>query len=304
MTVSPDWFFSTLAQASAASIGFLLAFIAAIYSTRKSRVNDRTLRLLEHLSDTESEFDPLLDAMSRHISATAGIPVEGNVISEMKEINLNQEEIQEMAEGFDKPNTMVFYANLERAKKLMNLLVGPQPNNKKADQLAKLNETTNAMVENVGMAKNAMVLYSEISEEEDIPDDYAREDIFGSIPEIQNWLESEYSSEQATTLAGWNEVLRNYRHQTVRGGQFAQNTDLVVDFKEFEIVLTSVKRLFVIGVILPMLFLLYDFPSWWVSISGLWLTALELAFVVVIGFLSWRLFSTVNQLIKLGDNLD
>jgi hypothetical protein len=285
MTVSPDWFFSTLAQASAASIGFLLAFIAAIYSTRKSRVNDRTLRLLEHLSDTESEFDPLLDAMSRHISATAGIPVEGNGISEMKEINLNQEEIQEMAEGFDKPNTMVFYANLERAKKLMNLLVGPQPNNKKADQLAKLNETTNAMVENVGMAKNAMVLYSEVSEEEDIPDDYAREDIFGS-------------------LAGWNEVLRNYRHQTVRGGQFAQNTDLVVDFKEFEIVLTSVKRLFVIGVILPMLFLLYDFPSWWVSISGLWLTALELAFVVVIGFLSWRLFSTVNQLIKLGDNLD
>lgn len=304
MTVSPDWFFSTLAQASAASIGFLLAFIAAIYSTRKSRVNDRTLRLLEHLSGTESEFDPLLDAMSRHLSATAGIPVEGNGISEMKEVSLSQEEIQEMAEGFDKPNTMVFYANLERTKKLMNLLVGPQPNNKKADQLAKLNETTNAMVENVGKAKNAMVLYSEITEGEDIPDDYAREDIFGFIPEIENWLESEYSNEQGATLAGWIEVLREFRHQTVRGGQFAQNTDLVVDFEEFEIVLTSVKRLFVIGVILPMLFLLYDFPSWWVSINGLWLTALELVFVVVIGFLTWRLFSTVNQLIKLGNNLD
>jgi len=304
MTVPPDWFFSTLAQASAASIGFLLAFIAAIYSTRKSRVNDRTLRLLEHISEVETEYDPLLDAMSRHLAAKSGIPVEGGGMTKMKETDLNQDELEQLAEGYEKPNVRILYANLERTQKLLDFLVGPQPNNKKAEQLAKLNETTKAMAENVGKEKNAMVLYGEITEEDEIPDDYAREDIFEFIPEIENWLEAQYSNEQGATLVGWGEVLRELRHQTVRGGQFAQNTDLVVDFEEFEIVLRQVKRLFVAGVILPMLFLLYDFPSWWITLRGLWLTAVEVAILIVIGILTWRLFGAVNTLINLGNNLD
>lgn len=304
MTVSPDWFFSTLAQAVAASIGFLLAFLAAIYSTRKARVNDRTLRLLEHISEVESKFDPLLEAMSRHLVAKAGIPVEGGGIAEMKEIDLSQEQLEQMAEGYEKPNARVLYANLERTQKILDFLVGPQPNNKKAKHLARLNETTNAMVDNVGKAKNAMVLYGEITEEDEIPDGYGREDIFPLIPEIQNWLESHYSAEDGSTLVGWSEVLRELKQQTVRGGQFAQNTDLVVNFEEFEIVLRQVKQLFVVGVILPLLFLLYDFPSWWITLRGLWLTAIEFLFILVIGLLTWRLFGAVNTLINLGDNLD
>lgn len=304
MPVSPDWFFSTLAQAAAASIGFILAFVTVIYSTRKNRVNDRTQRLVEHLSSVESEFDPLLEAMEQHLASTAGIPVAGGSISPMKEIELGQDELEEMAEGHSKPNTRILYANIVRTQKLLNLLVGPQPSDKKAEHLRSLNQTTSAMAETVGRTSNAIPLQQEITESEDSPDTAEREEVFPPIPPLQTWLESRYSSESGSTIVGWAEVLRGLKDETVRGGQFAQNTNLVVDFEEFDIVLGQVKRLFVIGVIVPMVFLLHDFPSWWISIHGLWLTTVEFLILLVICVLTWRLFGAISTLINLGSNLD
>ena len=161
--VAPETFFSTVAQATAASIGFILAFIAVLYSTRKAQTSNRKFRLTDHLKEVESEFDPVLEAIERQLSSKGDFPVAGGGISEMKKIGISQDRLDELAEGFDQELAVKLYANVVRAQKLLNLLVTPQPNEEKREYLEYLNFTTSDMAETAVKARTALPLHNEPS---------------------------------------------------------------------------------------------------------------------------------------------
>lgn len=56
----PAWFFSTLAQSTAAIIGFIIAFSAVLYQLDRQRRERRTQELREELIDFEDEYDEVL----------------------------------------------------------------------------------------------------------------------------------------------------------------------------------------------------------------------------------------------------
>jgi len=295
--VSPAWFFSTLAQATAASIGFILAFVAALYSARKSQTANRKFRLMDHLREVEEEFDPLLEAMSNHLAAKGEFPVAGDTISQMKDIERDQDELENMAQEFKTPKAVKLYANLTRTQNILDIIVTPQPNRTKEEYLQYLNFTTNNMSETVGMAKNALVLFAELTDEDYDPDDPAREAIFPSIEETEIWLEKNFINEDGNTLVGWKHILDELNHQTRRGGAMAQGSDIVVSFDEYQHVLDRIAVLFFIGVVLPMSFLLAELPIWWPEISGLTLTAIEIGFLAAISWGTYRLINAVSALV-------
>lgn len=56
-----SWFFSTIAQASATVVGFVLAFTAGIYTIRKNRIRQQVARYLDGMDSIYRDFDePLL----------------------------------------------------------------------------------------------------------------------------------------------------------------------------------------------------------------------------------------------------
>jgi hypothetical protein len=301
--VSPDWFFSTLAQATAASIGFILAFVAALYGARKSQTANRKFRLMDHLQEVEEEFDPTIEAMSDHLAAKGGFPVAGNIISQMKVIERDQDELEKMAQNFQNPTAVKLYANLIRTQKILDLIVTPQPNRTKEEYLQYLNFTTTEMSETVGKAKNALVLFAELTDEDSDPDDPARKAIFPLIEETENWLEQNFINEGGNTLAGWKHILNELNHQTRRGGAMAQGSDIVVTFEEYQHVLDRIMVLFFIGVVFPMTFLLAELPTWWPEISGLTLTAVEILFLIAISWNTFKLIGAVSTLIDAESNI-
>lgn len=61
---SPEWFFSTIAQAAAAIVGFVIAFSAIIYQMERRRREQRTEELREHLSDLHSKYMDVIAVMA------------------------------------------------------------------------------------------------------------------------------------------------------------------------------------------------------------------------------------------------
>jgi len=301
--VAPEWFFSTLAQATAASIGFILALVAALYGARKSQTSNRKFRLMDHLQAVEEEFDPALEAMSDHLAAKGEFPVSGERIDQMKKIERDQDQLEKMAQHFQEPTAVKLYANLIRTQKILDHIVTPQPNRTKKQYLQYLNFTTTSMSETVGMAKNALVLFAELTDEDLDPDDPVREAIFPFIGETENWLEQNFAHERGNTLAGWKEILDELNHQTRRGGAMAQGSDIVVGFDEYQHVLDRILVLFFIGVVLPMSFLLAELPTWWPEVSGLTLTIIGILFLAAISWSTFKLINAVSTLVDAEANI-
>ena len=63
--VSSAWFFSTLAQATAAIIGLTLAFTVSTHLSRRERRKARTDELRKELADLREKYQYVLDTMSR-----------------------------------------------------------------------------------------------------------------------------------------------------------------------------------------------------------------------------------------------
>lgn len=302
--VAPETFFSTLVQATAASIGFLLAFIAVLYSTRKSQTSNRKFRLIDHLKDVEEEFDPLLESIEEQLRAVGDFPATNSRIEKMKEIEIDQDELEELAGHFDHPRAVKLYANVVRTQKILNLIVTPQPNEKKSTYLSLLNFTTTDMADSVYYAKTALSLVVEFSgDTESDPDELMSESILPAKPAIDTWLDRNHIDESSESLMSWQQVLQDLTHKTRRGGALAQGSDLVVDFTEYRYVIRRVGQLFFIGVIFPMLFLFIEFPAWWPRLTGMWMTGVQVALLAVIAYLVYGLIGSVAQLIDLESKI-
>ncbi len=300
--VSPEWFFSTLAQATAASIGFILAFVAVLYSARKSQTSNRKFRLMDHLQNIEREFDPVLGAVCDYLSEKGEFSDEE--LKQSIKIDDSQEKIEEMTEKYQNPISAKLYANLIRTQDILNLIVTPQPNEVKRKHLQYLNSTTSEVVDIFSTEENIEELFEELTVEDTDSDNPAKDRISVSrIWVIEEWLEQNFVREKSNTLIGWKHVLDELSHQTRRGGALAQGSDLLVSFDEYQHVLDQITVLFFIGVVLPMIFLLAEVPNWWPVLSGLSVTIVELSFLAAVSWYTYKLINSVSVLVESEANI-
>jgi hypothetical protein len=144
--VDPAWFFSTLAQATAASIGFLIAFLAALYTGRKNKTQGNYREFMSQLQQIEANYKPLLRRMEKQMTGVTDFPVADGTIEKACEIDLTQSEIEDIAEEYEQSTAVKMWANLNRSQKILDRLILPQPNNKKIEHITRLNETSKDML--------------------------------------------------------------------------------------------------------------------------------------------------------------
>jgi hypothetical protein len=300
--VDPAWFFSTLAQATAASIGFLIAFLAALYTARKSKTQANYREFMTQLQKIEADYKPLLRRMEKQMTGITEFPVADGTIENACEIDIPQSEIENIAGEYDQPTAIKMWANLKRSQELLDRLVIPQPNNKQLQQVQRLNESSKAMFEQMNTAASAFEFLSDTSIGHLEPKEVREKDIFPEI-ESEEAVEMKGTYPETKTFQSWEAILSDFRQETVRAGMWTQNSELMVDFEEFKIVLDKILVLFFIGVILPILFLLSWFPDWWFSISGLALTIIEVIFVVLVSYHTVGLFNTVKSILNYSNKL-
>lgn len=73
---SPEWFFSTIAQATAAIVGFVIAFSAVIYQNERQRREQRTESLREGLSELRTKYKDIVETMSTSFGKRVDLELE------------------------------------------------------------------------------------------------------------------------------------------------------------------------------------------------------------------------------------
>lgn len=291
--VDPAWFFSTLAQATAASIGFLIAFLAALYTARKNKTQNNYREFMSQLQRIEANYRPLLYRMEKQLSGVTDFPVADGTIENACEIDLSQSEIEDIAEEYNQPTAVKMWANLKRSQELLGRLVIPQPNNKKLQQVQRLNESSKAMIEQIDTMASAVEFLGDTNIGQLSPRAARKKEIFPEVEDEKSVIKKS-SYPKTNTFQAWETVLSEFRQQTVRAAMWTQNSELTVDFEEFKIALNQILTLFFIGVILPLILLLSWSPDWWFSLDGMPLAIIEIAFILSIGYYAIRLFRTVK----------
>lgn len=297
--VPAEWFFSTIAQASAASIGFLIAFIAAQYSSRKNKHQDNYNRLLDRLEEIEEDYNPILGKMEDQLTGVTNFPSHGGGIDSAFQIDATQDEIKQVANGFSQSEAVKVYANLKRSQKLLNSLILPQPNNKKKEYLRLLNNTSKYLSETLTKNGSAQSFLSDTSIGTLTANEVRNKDAF---PDVASQTYPGKTEIQTKTMKSWKDILNKYRQETVRASMMAQDSELVTNHKEYAILLNQILRFFFVGVIFPMLFLLAWSPDGFV-LPNVVVAGIEIAIVFVISYQVQKLFRTVKSLINLSSNL-
>jgi hypothetical protein len=300
--VDPAWFFSTIVQATAASIGFLIAFLAAQYSSRKDKVQDNHNSLIDHLEDMEEMYQPILWQMEKQLTGVATFPSAGGGVDSAFEIDIDQDEIEDISEGFSSSLVVKMFANLKRSQKILDEIILPQPHGIKKTYLRRLNETTREMAGQLETNGPAQDFFTDSNIGTLTPKEVREKEVF---PDIDGTLyPGIFPSEVSTSTAqSWNQVLKKFRQDSARAAMKAQNTELNVDFETYQIVLKQIVNLFFVGLILPLPFLFSWAPGWWPSINGWLITGVQLAFTIAVSILAIRLFRSVRTIMSLSSKI-
>lgn len=136
--VDPQFFYSTLAQASAAVVGFVVAVGAALYSFERQRVEKRTGEYRDALLELRNRYEFALQTLANMLEGAGGETDE-----EMLDLNLTNDELRKMAydKSESKPVTTLFLAHIQRMLLLLHKI---QPENEyilTADELDNLQQS-------------------------------------------------------------------------------------------------------------------------------------------------------------------
>lgn len=116
--VAPEWFFSTLAQASAAIVGFIVALAAIVYSLERQRRDNRSDRLREALIRFKNRYYRVVRAISL-------LAHEGGVTTKpyLKEMDFETDALHEkVSRDSDQRGELapIFWAHARRVLKILD----------------------------------------------------------------------------------------------------------------------------------------------------------------------------------------
>lgn len=272
---SPAWFYSTIAQAAAAIIGFAIAFTISTYVSRRERMNRLTDEFKDHGREIQERYYYTFEHMSDLIQDM------GNFSPPSERFNLAKENGAEELEQWanDQCDTQMARAwgYISSVLDLLDKVVSPVDEETK-EQLGGLNtaaEFLHRELFNRSHYHAAEDIYREIkglSEDDDIHG-YYTQDIFDDHGEIENWLHQHLSQRSATSfavgppstfsgqdLASWHMVLDEFRYDIRNLSNESIGTRASEDIVTpgfIESVLYICLGLGIFGVALPLLILIY-----------------------------------------------
>ncbi|KPN31942.1 hypothetical protein SY89_02699 [Halolamina pelagica] len=329
--VAPQYFFSTLAQASAAIVGFVIAVAAALYSLERQRVERRTDEYREALTDFKNRYGFALMTLDSMLEGEGG-----DTTHEMTDdLSLNNDELEELVrEEYDEnPVTSLYLAHVRRVLGIFHQ-IGPENDYiLSPDELEKLRQSVYWMYiqfNNIGDEPNSAIKefikeatgkhYSEHDKSAGITlfGDYG--DITGFGPfQLQEWFEERRAVESEVLrptpdeddvldirdeyITGDNfwsiKILSEYLHndfQKVR--REAVGTAIDYDSGIRPVVKVS-SYLILVGVILPTTFLFsapVTLPTWFILLSQVLLLLGTLALALTLVEFVFRSAEPTNQM--------
>lgn len=316
--VAPQYFFSTLAQASAAIVGFVIAVAAALYSLERQRVERRTDEYRDALAEFKNRYGFALSTLDSMLEGEGGETTHKMT----DDLSLDNDELEELVrEEYDKkPVTSLYLAHVRRILGLFHR-IGPENDYLLSlDELDTLRESVYWMYiqfYNLGDEPNSAIKefikettgkhYSEHEESADITLFGDGEDVTGLNPfQLQQWFEERRTVEseilrptpdeddalgiQGEYITGDNfwsiKILSEYLHNDFQK-VCREAAGTAIDYESgIRPVVKVSTYLILVGVIFPTMFLLSSpvtLPGWSILVSQVLLlvTTLVLALTLV-----------------------
>lgn len=317
--VSPAWFFSTLAQATAAIIGFVIAFGAVLHQLERRHRERRTQELREELLDLKEEF------LQRggNISAMLQPFVTGdNFETVVEEVKTNNPDLKYpiLAEmWYHTGRINVIAGNIDSAPKPQDdfLLT--------LDEFDELKERANRLDEILSDEQNELdQVCSEIESKYDINNDNTfLADVFGSLPDdsehlphniairedlhtkrLREDLEQQYEGTpllESGDLTGRNLSSLSYWVRDLKDAirrADAKKGNTILDYEPNIVsIIYAVGGLMAVGVFGPIAFL-FTLPNQSIILEGLLLFIIQFVLLAATSFFSvfllWRLLNQIE----------
>ena len=166
--VDPAWFFSTLAQATATIIGFLIALAAVVYQLDKIEKRGKTRDLRNSYAEFRELYLPHFSLMSHHFLSLINERLPDDV-AESESLEERKDEI--LTQEFDMPHTICLWSIVRDINlKLKSIAPAAEPENHYLLDHEDLEELENYITEyrehlNKGLLGENPYLVNELSEE-------------------------------------------------------------------------------------------------------------------------------------------
>ena len=269
MSASPAWFFSTLAQASAAIVGLTIAFTISAYTTRQEYRQNRTDRFQDELIRYQEKYQGILSNMSHELREQSRFD------TSKKRFRLSddeeEDEVEEWAEDQQDTEVAKVWAHLSTASNILSEIEPALNPNLDEDELGTLHVAARRLPGYFDPSwTDAEELYKQLSGDSNVPQGFHVEDVLGQGDRVETWLArnlTERYDNQMLTQAGevpsgenfysWATLLAEFRRDTKLLSGKLPSTELT-DFMspKFAVkVLWLDFWLTITGVLLPSVFL-------------------------------------------------
>lgn len=314
------WFFSTIAQATAASIGFVIAFAAALYSTRRSRRHSLVREFQQDIKEFYDQTDGPLQEMENSLRSYGDFePAAGLELfraagkGEAGEVSSI---ILEWAERQEDPVAAHLYGNI----RWMHLLVRRLRSDSSIKQMEEMFFEMEKPLIMIGKTfdmrsedfpyelpnsedglSQVVRLYREIrgSPETGYYEFDKEHGLSGQMPELHQYL-SQHSTSSAnpSTIQGWADAISTMSdsYYMIQNVQYFDNQ--LLDDNAIGPVLQTCLTLFLVGVLLPTLFLLTLPPSITPDLPIYLTTIAELVVLIATGYFGYKLFSYLIKMVE------
>lgn len=249
----PAWFFSTIAQAIAAAIGFVLAFTATIYTVRKNRIRQKLGRFLDSIDVTYRDFDEPLLSITEDLreKGTFSAPFAGLTIAFS-----DNPDIDGWAE--DEDSTVgVLWANLLKIHGSLNSASSASNSGDIPSSFESLTEYLKNAKRITEDEEITMEIYEEITGEI-ADDDYRTTPIFDFAQATEDLLRRRSGKQPhtANTIQGIDDLLTELEIDVSSIERRHTPNRIAFEDKPPRDLFENAVSLFIIGVLIPMAFLL------------------------------------------------
>ena len=309
--VDPAWFFSTLPQATAAIVGFLISLRAIQYQLEKQRRETRTRDARQDLLDFKEKYMDILHPIAGQFYHQPDSHVVGMAMNLSQPNDRNHLVI---AFGTERPTQALYYHHLVRVSEIIRTEIEPSPDPESHYLLSdtafrRLEESVTWLKDNFTQQSEFME-YLQADLEIDGSSPYVK-DVFNPDPpgeSVRDWLLRyfSYAEEQqgiysGKSLQSFQRIVEELYNDYQRIDATRANTIADFDPKINEFLVRSVVVI-LIGVVLPAASLLSNVPAF-LSVLAIDSTSLyiyELSLLIVTFALILSLVAELQS--DFGDN--
>lgn len=288
-----EWFFSTLAQSTAAIIGFTIALAAALYTSRLEKIRHQTESLRDQLIEIQDEYQPVLSGISTTLLEDGNFSTDGissnidaqgiiedshdteeaaaRIQYQSRGLDATTEEIEEWAVEQSDVQAALLWAHNKRTNGLLGEISPLTENLLTPDQMGEIMDSIRVM-KNTLDANNesAQTLYEEITGD-DAGQGFHTEDIFSETESVERWIDRnlqdynrrhvgfEIPDSIATgrNISNWATMFEEFERDVGLAGGSALDSKIISNprsnIKEF---LKLAAMLGLVGIFIPLMFLI------------------------------------------------